>query len=292
MYNNKYLKYKSKYLNLKKQIGGTEHIWNGEWTLDKHTHGVWKGSVDSNPISFFTGSIIPDEGNVLLIGSVYQEEKQENKQKGISASPEYGNFMNMVVNNYGKNENTNKNYEKVLFLYNENCEAFLNKNPNINGQDTGGGNGPMRAYNQNGVKKVKIGGKTRSGAIPTGPSGTSTKRGGFTGELTKDNTDIIDKGIELIKTIIKDNKYKYIMYSCDNKGKLGFGIFNVSTNYQDYLNSKIRSLSIHKPIVCTRLLPDDNKIMKKIEEYAIKIGVGIEPNVNVNDIDTNVSYAK
>ena len=251
------MKYKSKYLNLQKQIGGENHTWVGEWTLDKDkkTHGVWKGNVDSNPMPNFTGNIIPDKGNILLIGSVYKH------------NPNYGNFLKMVKNDI---------YKDVLFIYNENSSQFLGKS----GEPNGSGNGPMRGYNTKANKN-----KPRSAAIVTCY--------GFNGStITDEHIIIIDDSVKLIKKVIKDNNYKYIMYSSDISGDLGFAAAAVDTTqaYKDYLNKKIKSLSVHRPIVCDKLLSTDNKIMKKIEEYAIKIGVGIEPKYTLNIPDT--SYAR
>ena len=89
MYNNKYLKYKNKYLNLQKQIGGTNHTWVGRWALDKQTYGRgnWEGTIDNiDKPEHWLGSIIPDHKNILLIGSVFDKDTHS------------GNFMEMVKN--------------------------------------------------------------------------------------------------------------------------------------------------------------------------------------------------
>ena len=133
----------------------------------------------------------------------------------------------------------------------------------------------MRAYNQYGEKK-NIDNKIRSVPI-------------ITQDYRKTNKGIMDRCFKEIQDIIEKNDYKYVMYSSNIEGKIGFQTFNTDGDFQDYLTAKIKNLSIHQPIVCTGLLSNDATIMNEIRKYANIEGI-IEKKPYV--FTENIKYAK
>ena len=79
------------------------------------------------------------------------------------------------------------------------------------------------------------------------------------------------------------------MYSSDIDGKLGLQTFGASDDFQNYLNEQLKNLSIHKPIVCTGLTPDNSTIMDEIRKYADAQGI-IEREPYI--FTENIKYAK
>lgn len=144
---------------------------------------------------------------VVIIGSIFQDKNKEGDFNWMIQQPEY---------------------DKVLFIFNDDIES-------INKYQRGMGNAIIRPYNKNNPQ-ILI---PRSAGIPTG---SRKNKSGFTSldNITKTH---IDNSIEEITKLIRKYQYETIIYSINESGKLGTGIFTVDNSVIDYITEEIQKLS-------------------------------------------------
>ena len=111
----------------------------------------------------------------------------------------------------------------TLFLFNDSEDEFL-----LMSRRPGGGNACIRPYR--GINAA---------GIPTG-----NKKGGYSmlDETTKKN---IDKSFDIIKAMIKQKKFKRIMFSADVKNNklIGSSIFKINKDVVKYISKRIWDLA-------------------------------------------------
>jgi len=118
-------------------------------------------------------------------------------------------------------------YNNTLFIFNDNEEY----------RDTcrtGKGNAIIRKYNKYNDKLKQ----PKSAGIPTG----TLAKGGYR-QLDLHVIKVVEQAISEIKDLLDKYNYDAIIYSVASNGKLGTGLFNVSQEVIDHIDSKIKSLT-------------------------------------------------
>lgn len=132
-------------------------------------------------------------------------------------------------------------YKDSFFIFNDNEEQFMEhkKNPGTTkgiGCYEGGGNAVIRPW------QCKT--PPRAGGIPTGINIGYKSLDQKTAVKNKTVRDLIDEAITHIKNTVKENNFKRVYFSSENKdGKiLGTGIFKVGDEVKKYIIFKINSM--------------------------------------------------
>lgn len=123
-------------------------------------------------------------------------------------------------------------YDDVLFIFNDNEEQFLEhvRDPSSDfGCAAGGGNAVIRPYRCRTPPK--------SAGIPTGANGQGYQ------DLTATNQRTIDLAMTNIRQLIRTDRYGRIVYSSDESGSLGTGIFEVASSVKNYIVREISRLA-------------------------------------------------
>ena len=120
-------------------------------------------------------------------------------------------------------------YAAALFVFNDNqeqFEAFLAGRPE--GGYPGGGNAAIRPW--------QSGPKPRAAGIPTGSMGAGYRA------LDPAAQNAIDRALARIRRLLDSGDYPELVFSADELGTLGTGIFQVAPEVKDYITAQLRSL--------------------------------------------------
>ena len=117
-------------------------------------------------------------------------------------------------------------YAKTLFIFNDNEEQF-----NSRSCIAGAGNAIIRPY--------QCHSPPRASGVPTGSHAK-----GYTA-LTPHVKATIDEAINRIVTICESHHYNQVIYSVDENGQLGTGVFIVEPSVKAYIVSQLKAAFAH-----------------------------------------------
>jgi hypothetical protein len=121
-------------------------------------------------------------------------------------------------------------YEKALFVFNDNIEEFMKYLVGTGGFAKGKGNAVIRPYRKSQPP--------HAAGIPTG-----SLRAGVGGFRSLDESKyLIDRALEIIYGLVATGHYDQIIYSDDGQGGLGTGIFRVNREVKDYIVKGLHDL--------------------------------------------------
>ena len=122
-------------------------------------------------------------------------------------------------------------YERALFIFNDNqeqFEAFL-RGDRGSGCGVGSGNGAIRPYQCRSPR--------RAAGVPTGSRGAGYQ------SLTPEVKGTIDRALDEIKKLMSTGDYDVVYFSQASSGPtLGAGTFVVGTDVKDYIYRSLLSL--------------------------------------------------
>lgn len=280
MYKQKYLKYKSKYLNLK-QLGGKRYIKCDNESDDKYEKSlecfVVENDDDLKNKRICTPRKINNINNFNFYkknGDIYEYIDDKNiidKNKSfyvcdpkiqfipVRFEKGYINKDNKLVEIYDW-DTLRKQFPKSLFIFNDNMSNFDNDTIN-----KGSGNGAYRPWKLDG----------RAIGIPT-----------------KSNTHLnkikvnIDNAFSQLYTLLKTGLYDTVFWSQDatnkNTRKLGFGTFSPLPEVIDYITLGIYNFS---SLFGSTMNKDDYIVYlelkndKTIPKHNININYELKPNI-------------